>query len=127
MEINTALWSRTLRGIKDNFHTQYSENLNGNLCETNTDKQERCMNCPKILNRIIVEKEHRYCHIFGTTMPSIILNFLSAEKYCCWKKRLPTKIRGGGGLAGFFGHFSDLRYWHATTKTYAYFWVFGFF
>ena len=31
------------------------------------------------------------------------------------------------GLAGVIGHFSDLSYWHATTKTYAYFGGFGFF
>ena len=33
----------------------------------------------------------------------------------------------GGGLAGVIWHFSDLSYWHATTKTYAYFGEFGFF
>ena len=33
----------------------------------------------------------------------------------------------GGGIAGVIGHFSDLSYCHATTKTYAYFRGFGFF
>ena len=37
------------------------------------------------------------------------------------------QYRVGGGLAGVIGHFSDLSYWHATTKTYAYFGGFGFF
>ena len=67
-DIITALRSRTLRGIKDNFHTQYSEDLNCNLCEIQTDTQEHCMICPKILSNIVINKEHiRYDHIYGTT------------------------------------------------------------
>ena len=35
--------------------------------------------------------------------------------------------RGAGGIAGVIWHFSDMSYWHATTKTYAYFRGFGLF
>ena len=66
-EIITALRSKTLRGIKTNFHTQYSDNLDCNLCGLFLDTQEHCMMCPKILNNIDIQKEHiKYEHIFGT-------------------------------------------------------------
>ena len=66
-EIITALRSKTLRGIKTNFHTQYSDNLDCNLCGLFLDTQEHCMVCPKILNNIDIQKEHiKYEHIFGT-------------------------------------------------------------
>ena len=38
-----------------------------------------------------------------------------------------SPLLGGGGLAGVIGHFSDLSYWRATTKTYVYLGMFGFF
>ena len=66
-EMITALRSHTIRGIKTNFHTYYKDNMNCNLCETNIDNQEHCMNCPKLLHKIKFNKEHiKYNHIYGS-------------------------------------------------------------
>ena len=101
-ELITALCSRTLRGIKANFHTQYSENLNCNLCELYTDTQEHCMNCPKILLSIEVEKEHiTYDHIFGTTIQEkevaqLYLKLLERREYLLLEKDIDNQDANQG-------------------------------
>jgi hypothetical protein len=65
-EIITALRSKTVRGIKSNFHTFYQGDLLCNLCKTYQDTQMHCMNCEVIISKIGDIKSHiRYEHLFG--------------------------------------------------------------
>ena len=65
-EMITAIRSQTIRGIRNNFHTFYKNDLQCRLCMTNLDTQEHCMSCPKILEKIPNLKSHiKYMHAFG--------------------------------------------------------------
>ena len=65
-ELITALRSKTVRGIKSNYHTFYQEDLQCNLCKKTQDTQMHCMNCEVILSRIRDIKSHiKYEHLFG--------------------------------------------------------------
>ena len=65
-EIITALRSQTVRGIKNNIHTHYKDNLQCQLCEQSIDSQEHCMKCPTILSKFGKIKDHiKYEHVYG--------------------------------------------------------------
>ena len=53
-EVLTALRSRTVRGVKDNYHTFYKTNLQCDFCnEKSLDTQEHCMTCPTLIKSIV--------------------------------------------------------------------------
>ena len=62
----TALRSQTVRGIRNNFHSFYNNNIKCQLCLQSLDTQEHCIECPKILEKTHSMKKHiSYEHIYG--------------------------------------------------------------
>ena len=68
-----SLRSKTVRGIKRNFSILYKDNnMMCELCKTNEDSQEHCLQCPELLRNITNVKKHiKYEQLFGSLIDQI--------------------------------------------------------
>ena len=69
-----------VRGIKDNFHGQYNQNLKCDLCKKETDSQVHILKCHVLKQHIQWDQEKvKYEHIHGTLQQQInVTNLLCA-------------------------------------------------
>ena len=86
-----------VRGIKDNFHRQYNNNLKCDLCKNETDNQSHILKCHVLKQHIQWNNEEaKYEHIFGTLQEQISVTILLSELLEV-KERL---LEEGAGLPG---------------------------
>ena len=66
------LRTQCVRGIKDNFHGQYNQNLKCDLCKKETDSQDHILKCHVLKQHIRWDHEKvKYEHIHGTLQQQI--------------------------------------------------------
>ena len=66
-----------VRGIKENFHKHYNNNLKCDLCKNEIDNQNHLLNCQVIKQHVkLNNKTIKYEHIFGTLEEQITVTIL---------------------------------------------------
>ena len=66
-ELLFALRTRTIRSIKKNFPTQFSNNLTCQLCFLHVDCQEDLLTCSELIKRVKIPTDVKYSDIYKST------------------------------------------------------------